>query len=257
MAGGAPDEAHAAIAAATGGKPAQGPAPESAARMPQGLMDGFRTLGKHRRLLLWLIGSAGAWFLLDFCYYGNTISTPEILKLLNPHASLLHNTVVQLLIFAVFAVPGYVVAILLMDRSGRKSIQMVGFFMMGLMFLLIGLIPGVTASAVPFVLLYGVSYFFTEFGPNTTTFIYPAEIFPVDVRTTGHGVSAAAGKIGAFVGAYLFPVMLASSLGIRGAEVVAGLVSLAGLVLTAALLPEPNGKSLEELSGLALLARSG
>lgn len=256
MAGGAHDEAHAAIAQATGGEPTRGPARESAARMPHGVMDGFRTLGKHRRLLLWLIATAGAWFLLDFCYYGNTISTPEILKLLNPHASLLHNTVVQLAIFAVFAVPGYIVAILLMDRSGRKSIQLVGFFMMGLMFLLIGLIPGVTANAAPFVLLYGISYFFTEFGPNTTTFIYPAEIFPVEVRTTGHGVSAAAGKIGAFAGAYLFPVMLASSLGIRGSEVVAGLVSLAGLALTAALLPEPKGKSLEELSKAAYLPHS-
>jgi PHS family inorganic phosphate transporter-like MFS transporter len=41
---------------------------------------------------VWLIGTAGAWALLDFCYYGNTISTPEILNLLNPHASLLHNS---------------------------------------------------------------------------------------------------------------------------------------------------------------------
>ncbi|HYK32023.1 MAG TPA: MFS transporter [Streptosporangiaceae bacterium] len=253
MAGGAHDEAHAAIAQATGGKPALGPAPESAARMPQGIFDGFRTLGKHRRLLLWLVGTAGAWFLLDFCYYGNTISTPEILKLLNPHASLLHNTVVQLVIFVVFAVPGYIVAILLMDRTGRKSIQISGFAMMGLMFLLIGLIPGITTNAIPFVVFYGISYFFTQFGPNTTTFIYPAEIFPVEVRTTGHGLSAAAGKIGAFAGAYLFPVMLASSSGIRIAEVVAGLVSLAGLALTAALLPEPNGKSLEELSAQAYM----
>ena len=255
MAGGAHDEAHAAIAQATGGKPALGPAPESAARMPQGIFDGFRTLGKHRRLLLWLVGTAGAWFLLDFCYYGNTISTPEILKLLNPHASLLHNTVVQLVIFVVFAVPGYIVAILLMDRTGRKSIQISGFAMMGLMFLLIGLIPGITTNAIPFVVFYGISYFFTQFGPNTTTFIYPAEIFPVEVRTTGHGLSAAAGKIGAFAGAYLFPVMLASSSGIRIAEVVAGLVSLAGLALTAALLPEPNGKSLEELSAQAYMPR--
>jgi MFS transporter, PHS family, inorganic phosphate transporter len=72
---------------------------------------------------------------------------------------------------------------------------------MALMFLLIGLIPSVTVTAAPFILLYGVSYFFTEFGPNTTTFVYPAEIFPVEVRTTGHGISAAAGKLGAF----LFP----------------------------------------------------
>ena len=248
LAGGAQEEADAAIAQATGTQAAKGPAQESAARVPQGALAGFKVFGRHRRMLTWLIGTATAWFLLDFCYYGNTISTPEILKLLNPHASLLHDTLIQLLIFAVFAVPGYIVAILLLDKTGRKSIQTVGFFMMGAMFLLIGLIPGVTVNAVPFVLLYGISYFFTEFGPNTTTFIYPAEIFPLEVRTTGHGISAAAGKLGAFAGAYLFPVMLASSFGIRGAEIVAGIVSLAGLVVTAALLPEPMGRSLEDLS---------
>jgi MFS transporter, PHS family, inorganic phosphate transporter len=253
-AGGAHEEAEAAIAHATGAAAAPKAAAESRARHAQGALEGFRTLLIHKRMLLWLVGTAGAWLLLDFCYYGNTISTPEILKLLNPHASELYNVLVQLAIFAVFAVPGYIVAILLLDKTGRKSIQVLGFAMMGLMFLLIGLIPGATTTAITFILLYGVSYFFTEFGPNTTTFIYPAELFPVEVRTTGHGISAGAGKLGAFFGAFLFPDFLASSLGIRGAEIIAGVVAAAGLVLTVALLPEPNGKSLEELTEVAYSA---
>jgi MFS transporter, PHS family, inorganic phosphate transporter len=255
MAGGAADEAEAAIAAATdgkaGGKAAVPTAQESKARQSQGALDGFGILVRNKRMLLWLIGTAGAWALLDFAYYGNTISSPEILKLVNPHASLLEDTLLQLAIFAVFAIPGYVVAIALLDKSGRRSIQIMGFAMMGLMFLLIGLIPAVTANAWPFIILYGISYFFTEFGPNTTTFIYPAEVFPVEVRTTGHGISAGMGKMGAFAGAYLFPDMLASSWGIRGAMIVAGIVSVAGLLLTVALLPETKGKSLEELSAEA------
>jgi len=140
-------------------------------------------------------------------------------------------------------VPGYVVAILLLDKSGRRSIQVLGFGMMGLMFLLIGLIPAVTTTALAFALLYGISYFFTEFGPNTTTFIYPAEIFPTQVRTTAHGISAGAGKLGAF---------LNSSLGVRGAEIIAAIVAFAGMVLTIATLPEPRGKTLEQLSDEAL-----
>jgi PHS family inorganic phosphate transporter-like MFS transporter len=254
-AGGAHEEAAAAIGAATGSAPAPRTAPESKARNPQSALGGFMILARSRRMLLWLIGTAGCWALLDFCYYGNTISTPEILKLLNPHASLLHNTLVQLGIFVVFAVPGYVVAILLLDKAGRRSIQILGFAMMALMFLLIGIIPSVTTVAFQFVLLYGISYFFTEFGPNTTTFIYPAEIFPVEVRTTGHGISAGAGKIGAFAGAFLFPDMLASSLGVRGAEIVAGVVAAAGMLLTIALLPEPKGKTLEELTADAYAPR--
>jgi PHS family inorganic phosphate transporter-like MFS transporter len=251
MAGGAADEAEAAIGAATGSAPAPRSAEESKAKNPQSALGGFLILARSRRMLLWLIGTAGAWALLDFCYYGNTISTPEILKLLNPHASELYNVLVQLGIFAVFAVPGYIVAILLLDKTGRKTIQMLGFAMMALMFLLIGIIPSVTTVAVQFILLYGISYFFTEFGPNTTTFIYPAEIFPVEVRTTGHGISAGAGKLGAFAGAFLFPDILASSLGIRGAEIIAAVVAAAGLLLTMALLPEPKGKTLEQLSAEA------
>jgi MFS transporter, PHS family, inorganic phosphate transporter len=257
MAGGAADEAAAAIANATGAKAAPRAAAESSARHGQGALEGFRTLVAHRRMLAWLIGTAGAWLLLDFCYYGNTISTPEILRLVNPHASDLYNVLIQLAIFAVFAVPGYVVAILLLDKTGRKSIQLLGFGMMALTFLLIGLIPGATTTAVTFILLYGVSYFFTEFGPNTTTFVYPAELFPVEVRTTGHGISAGAGKMGAFLGAFLFPDFLASSLGLRGAEIIAGVVAAAGLALTLFLLPEPNGKSLEELSEAAYSGYSG
>jgi MFS family permease len=206
-------------------------------------------------MLIWLMGTAGTWMMLDFAYYGNSISSPEILRLLDPHASLLRNTLLQLAVFGVFALPGYAVAIWRIDKTGRKTIQVMGFAMMGLAFLLIGLVPGATTNVLPFVLLYGLSYFFTEFGPNTTTFVYPAEIFPVDVRTTGHGISAAAGKIGAFIGAYMFPYLLNLSSGIRGAEITAGVVSLAGLVLTVVTLPEPNGKSLEELTDVAYSTR--
>ncbi|MHB2024842.1 MAG: MFS transporter, partial [Mycobacteriales bacterium] len=34
-----------------------------------------------KRYLLTLLGTAGTWFILDYAYYGNTISTPQILKL--------------------------------------------------------------------------------------------------------------------------------------------------------------------------------
>jgi MFS transporter, PHS family, inorganic phosphate transporter len=247
LAGGAHEEAAAAIADATGtgaGKVAQG---ESTARHPQSVADGFKLLLQNRRMFVWLIGTAGAWMLLDFCYYGNSISQPEIIKLANPNASELTTILLQLAIVAVFALPGYAVAILLLDRVGRRTIQLLGFAMMALMFLLIGLIPSVTTTLAPFLVLYGISYFFTEFGPNMTTFIYPAELFPTEVRTTGHGISAGAGKLGAFIGAFLFPDILASHIGLRGAMVICGFVAIAGLLLTFFTLPETRGKTLEEL----------
>jgi hypothetical protein len=55
-----------------------------------------------------------------------------------------------------------------------------------------------------------VSYFFTEFGPNMTTFVLPSELYPVSMRTTGDGISAGIGKLGAFIGVFLFPVLQTS-----------------------------------------------
>ena len=66
------------------------------------------------RFLRWLIGTAGAWFLLDIAYYGTTISSPLVLKSLNPHANLVTNMVYTLIIFVVAAFPGYIVSIFTM-----------------------------------------------------------------------------------------------------------------------------------------------
>ena len=93
-----------------------------------------------------------------------------------------------------------------------------------------------------------MGYFFTEFGPNVTTFVYPAEIFPVRVRSSAHGLAASLGKVGAFVGAFTFPYLL-SSVRLPGAMGFAAIVSVLGLILTIFTLPEPNGRSLEEVSG--------
>ena len=48
-------------------------------------------------------------------------------------------------------------------------------------------------------------------------------------------------------GAFLFPDFLAVTHGINRAMVIAGVVAVAGLLLTFALLPETKGKSLEQL----------
>ena len=176
---------------------------------------GLRAFLASRRLLVLLAGTAGCWFLLDYAYYGNTISTPQIIGLITPHASQTTTIAIQLAIFAVAAVPGYVLAIARMDRFGHRRLQLAGFIMMGICFAVIGLVPGMTTAVVPFLIAYGISYFFTEFGPNVTTFVLPGELFPTRVRATGHGISAGIGKLGAFIGVFLFPV-LQGSLGLRG-----------------------------------------
>jgi PHS family inorganic phosphate transporter-like MFS transporter len=207
---------------------------------------GFMQFVTNRRYMLWLLGTAGSWFVFDYAYYGNGVSAPLI------YASVLHTTkgteviAFALIVFTVAAVPGYYLAAHYIDRIGHRLLQMLGFFFMGLAFLLIGVIPGVTTTVAPFLVLYGFSFFFAEFGPNTTTFVLPAEIFPTSARSTGHGISAGVAKVGAFIGVFLLPV-IKSDFGVSGAMKLFALFSLVGLLLTL-LLPEPAGKSLDEAS---------
>jgi MFS transporter, PHS family, inorganic phosphate transporter len=233
----------AVAAKADAGQRAQSPA----TARPQA---GLRAFLANRRLLVLLTGTAGCWFLLDYAYYGNTISTPRIISLIAPNASETVTIALQLAIFVVAAVPGYILAIARMDRIGHRKLQLVGFVLMALCFAVIGLVPGMTTAVAPFLLVYGVSYFFTEFGPNVTTFVLPGELFPTQVRATGHGISAGIGKFGAFIGVFLFPV-LQSSLGLRGTLLLTGGISVLGALLTL-VLPEPAGRSLEEISAHAV-----
>ena len=194
--------------------------------------------------LLRLIGTAGSWFLMDIAFYGNSVSSPLILKLLQPKGTLLDHTLISLAIFAIAAFPGYWLAVFLMDRIGRKRIQWQGFAVMTAAFALIWLLPdGATAIGI-FLPLFAISYFFIEFGPNQTTFVYPSEIFPTAVRGTGDGISAAAGKFGAFLGALFVPHLL-TAVGISGVMGVMAGVSAVGIVLTLVALPEPKGQTLE------------
>jgi MFS transporter, PHS family, inorganic phosphate transporter len=209
--------------------------------------DGFQKLVSNRRWVRYLIGASAAWFLMDFAYYGNRVSSPLVLPAVSPHQSLLRHTLTELGIFVLAAAPGYFVAAWTMDKLGRKLIQALGFGIMGAAFAAMALIPNIEHLVAPFLLIYGISYFFTEFGPNATTFVYPAEIFPVEGRTTGHGIASATGKLGAFVGVFLFPFLMHWH-GLLAAELTAAMISLAGMIITLGMLPETKGKSLEELT---------
>ena len=149
----------------------------------------------------------------------------------------------ELAIFVVAAVPGYVLAVFTMDRIGHRRLQWIGFTAMAACFAVIGIVPGVASTVAPFLLVYGISYFFAQFGPNTTTFVLPAEVYPVSMRATGHGISAGVAKLGAFIGVFLFPVLQAN-LQLRGTLLLTAGLSVIGVGLTL-LLPEPAGRSLD------------
>lgn len=200
-----------------------------------------------RRMVTLIAGTAGTWFLFDYAYYGNTLSLPSILKQVSPHASLETKLAWTLGIFVVFALPGYLLAVAKMDRIGHRRLQLIGFAVMAACFAVLAAFAGLTTTIGPFLAIFGLSYLFIEFGPNTTTFVLPSEVFPVSMRTTGHGIAAGIGKLGAFIGVFVVP-HLQNSIGLRGMLGVAAGAAGLGYLLTI-VLPEPARRTLEEVSG--------
>ena len=207
---------------------------------------GLRSFLTDRRTLRLLIGTAGAWFLFDYAYYGNTLSLPAILKGVDANATLESKLVWTLGLFVVFALPGYLLAVVRMDRIGHRRLQLIGFTVMVAAFAALAAVPGLTTVVPLFLIIFGISYFFVEFGPNTTTFVLPSEVFPVSMRTTGHGIAAGIGKLGAFIGVFLVP-RLQNGVGPRGMLGVAAGAAGLGFLVTL-VLPEPAQRTLEDVS---------
>lgn len=193
-----------------------------------------------------LLGTAGGWFFFDIVFYGNSLFAPVVTShVFGKHDMDLMTVCAHNAIVFAIALPGYWVATYYMDILGRKNIQLLGFGMMTILFSLLAALLGPLKFENPAVLLivYGLTFFFANFGPNSTTFILPSETFPPEVRASLNGFSAACGKAGAAIGAALFKP-LSSSLGVPAVLLICGIISLIGVAVTFLFVKDYRGKNM-------------
>lgn len=113
----------------------------------------------------------------------------------------------QTLLALYSTVPGYWFTVAFIDIMGRFTIQLMGFFFMTVFMFAIAFPYDhwiKQDNRIGFVIIYSLPFFFANFVINATTFVVPADIFPARLRSTCHGMSAAAGKAGAIVGEFGF-----------------------------------------------------
>ncbi|KAM1791881.1 hypothetical protein ACFX12_035794 [Malus domestica] len=225
-----------------------------------------------RRHGLHLLGTTSTWFLLDIAFYSQNLFQKDIFsaigwippaETMNAIEEVYRIARAQTLIALCSTVPGYWFTVAFIDRIGRFAIQLMGFFFMTV-FMFALAIPYEhwthKDNRIGFVVIYSLTFFFANFGPNATTFVVPAEIFPARFRSTCHGISAASGKLGAIVGAFGFLYLAQNKdknktdagyppgIGVKNSLLVLGVVNFLGILFTF-LVPESNGRSLEEMSG--------
>jgi hypothetical protein len=181
------------------------------------------------------------------------------------------------------ALPGYWLAVWTIDLIGRFRLQVGGFVAETILFIILAACYHTplrtSARGAGFVIVYGLTYLAANWGPNTTTFVMPAEAFPTPARSTAHGFSAAMGKLGATAGSYGLLSMwygyCTSSLDSTGqpncqlstslqSEVDAGIIAVmwvcagvcaGGLIMTLLFVRETKNKTLEDVDASSKVLR--
>ena len=195
-----------------------------------------------------VLATSLSWFLMDISYYGTSIFTPYLTTLIG-FKGIFAPTLASTLILLFSAVPGYWLAVALIDKEGRKPMQSIGFFVMGLAFIILALFGKslLNGNQLLFFIIYGITFLFTNYGPNTTTYIYPVELYPTNLRARGHGIAALSGKLGAAISTLFFPLLI-DFIGKSGLMLLLGIIAFIGLIVTLLFLPETKQKSLLETS---------
>ena len=220
---------------------------KKAQKKPPGIRALFAP-GLRRRTILAVV----PWFLMDIMLYGVGIFTPTVLAMISIGGD---GTVIgkDIAVTAgtagldIFLVIGFVIAIVLVERVGRMSLQIVGFVgaTVGLLLLATG---SLGTQSDPVILIgFAVFNLMVNTGPNSTTFLVAAEVFPTELRATGAGLAASAAKLGAVVGIVSLPLML-GSIGLAATMYIIAGVSALGMIVTAVFRFETAGRELREVN---------
>ncbi|TCD61652.1 Inorganic phosphate transporter pho84 [Steccherinum ochraceum] len=202
----------------TGGYKVDPDARVEVVQAPKASLEDWMNYFSKRKNLFVLLGTCYSWFALDIAFYGLSLNSSVFLTGIFPSKpsdtiwNRLHNLAVRNVIpICAGLIPGYIAAFFIIDKFGRRMLQLVGFAALFVLLLIMGVVVGTGKlfshdgvnvnqnGSNAFLVLYCLASFFLNCGPNTTTFVVPAESFPTRYRSTMNGVVAASGKLGAII----------------------------------------------------------
>jgi MFS transporter, putative metabolite transport protein len=140
------------------------------------------------------------------------------------------------------ATAGVILTVILVDRVGRRALTVPPQYLCFALLAIIGFWAGAPAWVV---LVCFLAFSFFNAGYNTLTGIYPAEVFPTEIRGVGTGFATAVSRIGAGAGTFLLPYSMVNY-GAQATMLMAAGLTLLGAILSHWLAPETKGKTLTE-----------
>lgn len=197
-----------------------------------------------------VILTAVPWFLMDIGLYGIGLFTPTILVYVlhgnAPPGGFLaadFRADISTAVADIFLILGFALNILAVEKRGRIQLQVLGFIGMAIATGIV-ILFGAKGSALGLILGFSLFNLMVNFGPNATTYLLPVEVFPTQLRGTGHGFAAASGKVGAALGVFFLPTAV-HTWGLAPTLIVIGILCLIGACVTLVCRVETRGLPLE------------
>ncbi len=141
---------------------------------------------------------------------------------------------------------GNVIALLVVEKMGRRPVLIGGFAISALGLLYLAAFPN--SSLLVVALAFAVYAIFNG-GPSILEWIYPNELFPTEIRATAVGLCTATSRIAAAIGTFATPWALVV-LGISTTMYIATAIALVGAVVSYFMAPETKGRTLSETASL-------
>lgn len=157
-------------------------------------------------------------------------------------SDILMNIVVTGITNVVFTI----VAMLLVDRLGRRPLLLIGAGGLTMIYALMGgaYYFGLTGAALLVIVVAAIACYAMTLAPIMWVVI--SEIFPNAVRGVAMSIATAALWSASFVLTYTFP-LLNNAMGAAGTFWIYGLICLCGFIFVYRMIPETKNKSLEEI----------
>jgi MFS transporter, putative metabolite transport protein len=179
------------------------------------------------------------WFCQVVPYFAIFTFLPTVLEGLGIEGEFSSEVLLNLFLFA-----GAIVGVVIMDMMPRRTFTIGSFALLAVIGAALGFFP---RAPVPVILLLFSIFAFVIAAAADLESVYPAEIFPTEVRASGTGIAAAISRIGAAIGTFLLPTSV-EQFGTGPTMLGATAVLLLGLALSVAWAPETRHVSLSEAS---------
>jgi MFS family permease len=193
-----------------------------------------------------IFAGAVLWMVYDLVVYAAILFGPDIIaQNLGIPAS-----IYQIETELIFVIPpSILMSWFLLDRWGRKPVQVWGFVAGAVtlaLFAWMRATPGI--SALLAYIVYGL-FNVAQTGPGLVSGagVYGVELAPTRIRSVAQSITVIGGRIGATIAAFAFP-QLNHHLGFVAAIAGLGALSLLGAILSQILVPETGRRSLEEIN---------